>query len=579
MQKQHQQDHQRPPVRIAVVGSGLAGLSIATILSRSFVQGGKVVDSTPPFHVHLLERGPSLGMDSASISAPCFCSECDPLGDARAKLAHKDPTIGHVLNDEHPHVDARLDVPMRSFFPDYYPQLQSILEAIQIPYVSSDNSMSFFNVPPPDVDQPEQHFHLPKSFPTRLDHDVARTADSKKNRTFRPNSAYFSFSCLSIPHPINNPFQKSGLASAWSWITFDSLPTQNHVAQETSSLPQGVGRENLVESRWGQFLKAHKYSTAFADDVFLLLFSGVCTCSMETIRNFPAAIVIEYVATCMPFGRMSFVSSGMKEVCKRLAEPVNKVSCGVTVTNVPHQLQLWNSITLYLQRKRISAHGSFGAALKAKWPRRSLERKKRQTSPWCSDILSVLDRFPYERSLVVCHTDTSLLPACPSTWRCLNFGRVPEASDDADGSSTALPVPSESVSNFSDDDLATRVSDDEDANYDDDDRPTLVSSPRPSPEPEGLPRPQTAGASVAGVTAGYDPKSVAMCTHITHFTHPEKLPSSPTYRAGAGRTASASPAAAAYPILLQTTNPIRAGGRRPMERSAGLAAGAPRERA
>ncbi|KAG8960533.1 hypothetical protein FRC00_000101, partial [Tulasnella sp. 408] len=74
-----------PPVKVAIIGSGLAGLSAAYYLSKENqkrLQGGE----GPPFEVHLFEKAATLGMDSASISVPV-----------------KDSKV------------VRVDVPMRSF--------------------------------------------------------------------------------------------------------------------------------------------------------------------------------------------------------------------------------------------------------------------------------------------------------------------------------------------------------------------------------------------------------------------------------------------------------------------------------
>lgn len=49
-------------VKVAVIGSGLAGLTAAYLLTKGQTEGDK------KFEVHLFEKNSELGMDAASIS-------------------------------------------------------------------------------------------------------------------------------------------------------------------------------------------------------------------------------------------------------------------------------------------------------------------------------------------------------------------------------------------------------------------------------------------------------------------------------------------------------------------------------
>jgi predicted NAD/FAD-binding protein len=53
-------------VRVAVIGSGLAGLSAAYLLSQDQIT--KEDSDNKQFEVHLFEKNSQLGMDAASIS-------------------------------------------------------------------------------------------------------------------------------------------------------------------------------------------------------------------------------------------------------------------------------------------------------------------------------------------------------------------------------------------------------------------------------------------------------------------------------------------------------------------------------
>lgn len=80
-----------PDVRVAVVGSGLAGLATAYYLAQTPPDKGRCI------HVDLFERQPKLGMDADSISV------------------------------ERGGQEVRVDVPMRSFSEGW---LQSLIQAI-----------------------------------------------------------------------------------------------------------------------------------------------------------------------------------------------------------------------------------------------------------------------------------------------------------------------------------------------------------------------------------------------------------------------------------------------------------------
>ncbi|KAJ2820571.1 hypothetical protein IWW50_005009, partial [Coemansia erecta] len=85
--------------RVAVVGSGLAGLTTAYMLQRS------------GYHVELFEKADSVGMDSGSL------------------------TVDGV----------RVDVPFRVFTPDYYPYLCKLYTHLGIQFSSADYSLGFTN--------------------------------------------------------------------------------------------------------------------------------------------------------------------------------------------------------------------------------------------------------------------------------------------------------------------------------------------------------------------------------------------------------------------------------------------------
>ncbi|CAO3600111.1 unnamed protein product [Absidia cylindrospora] len=97
-------------VKVAVIGSGLAGLTTAYMLTKGKTQ------PNVEFQVHLFEKNTVIGMDAASIS------------------------IGTKEND------MRIDVPMRSFMSGYYAHLVRLYEHLDIPAKAAHFSFGWYTI-------------------------------------------------------------------------------------------------------------------------------------------------------------------------------------------------------------------------------------------------------------------------------------------------------------------------------------------------------------------------------------------------------------------------------------------------
>ncbi|KAI8847096.1 hypothetical protein BC829DRAFT_444840 [Chytridium lagenaria] len=94
---------------------------------------------------------------------------------------------------------------------------------------------------------------------------------------------------------------------------FERAPS---LGMDAASIPRMMARGEFGLARMGKGPLAN-----VTLDQFFATHGGVCTCSFKTLKVSPAFIVLEYVATCMPFGKMSFVSNGIDKVCTRLSAP------------------------------------------------------------------------------------------------------------------------------------------------------------------------------------------------------------------------------------------------------------------
>ncbi|KDQ19910.1 hypothetical protein BOTBODRAFT_101781 [Botryobasidium botryosum FD-172 SS1] len=106
-----------PPriVRVAVVGAGLSGLTVAYLLSTLTLDPES---ESVSFEVHLFEKADVLGMDSNSISVT-------------------------VPTEEGNKAEMRIDVPMRSFQDGYYTHLIRLYRHVGVNFRIADFSYSF----------------------------------------------------------------------------------------------------------------------------------------------------------------------------------------------------------------------------------------------------------------------------------------------------------------------------------------------------------------------------------------------------------------------------------------------------
>lgn len=105
-------------VKVAVIGSGLAGLTAAYLLTKPRA------DDLVYFEVHLFEKASTIGMGASSVSVPL-------------------PDSGDSWS---------VDVPMRSFQGGYYPQLIALYKSLGVAFRKADFSYSFSFLTPPTKD-------------------------------------------------------------------------------------------------------------------------------------------------------------------------------------------------------------------------------------------------------------------------------------------------------------------------------------------------------------------------------------------------------------------------------------------
>ncbi|EIN13202.1 hypothetical protein PUNSTDRAFT_94195, partial [Punctularia strigosozonata HHB-11173 SS5] len=268
-------------VKVAVIGSGLAGLTAAYMLSTEPPQGGV------KFEVHLFEQSSTLGMDAHSVSIP---------------------TGGHGH-------ESRIDVPMRSFQGGYYRRLIALYRHLGVRFRPTDFSYSF------------SFLTSDRRITTSLIYNGAsglrglgiasslRSSD-KHNRPLdrlrAAASTYLSFALLC-------------LLFLWNYVRLVALsapafrPRDAHRMSFRAWSDATVPRAPLA--RW---LGLDAHWRAFTRDTLVPLFSAVCTASATDVLDHPAEEFLDYIWLTL-FTHHYVASDGVRDVVARLAAPIHHV--------------------------------------------------------------------------------------------------------------------------------------------------------------------------------------------------------------------------------------------------------------
>ncbi|KAJ4485481.1 splicing factor, Prp19-binding domain-containing protein [Lentinula aciculospora] len=374
-------------VKVAVIGTGLSGLTAAYLLSGS--------SSEVEFEVH----SSTLGMDSSSITLPVPGKE----------------------------QEWRIDVPMRSFQSGYYNTLISLYNHLGISFRKTDFSYSFSRLIP-------EHGDTTRKIATEMIYN----GNSGIAGVSTPSSMKMSGKMLSSIHAAAAEAYVFGIFTLmcikmlilYIRVLFLSIPTFRHKDVEemtfrtwsTSTIPRGfLARWTMLDLAWIQFTQ----------DVLVPLFSAVCTAPENKVYDYPVEEFLDYI--WLTLGHHHYVAlNGVQEVVSKLIADVQHVHLSSPISNIqinPND-PTTSSITVSADDRTQIYNGfhhiifatqaihavplleSFASSLPphAKAKRRAVEEQ-----------VACLRQFSYCSTLVINHTDPSLLPDDPQDKRDLNL--------------------------------------------------------------------------------------------------------------------------------------------------------------
>ncbi|MEN1728853.1 MAG: FAD-dependent oxidoreductase, partial [Pseudomonadota bacterium] len=154
-----------------------------------------------------------------------------------------------------------------------------------------------------------------------------------------------------------------------------------------------------------------EYSQKFAEGFLYPAFAGICTCSHERIKDYPARVVLEYLNTGLLFSSVRRVTQGTQEVVQRLADGVHQTHLETEVRDV---VPSDSSVAVETD----AGTASFDHVVLAAQANQSI----RLLNGAMPEERQVLSAFTYEPSRVIVHRDERLAPpGGPSEWAPVNF--------------------------------------------------------------------------------------------------------------------------------------------------------------
>lgn len=315
-----------PPQSIAVVGGGLAGLAAAWLLGRRH-------------DVTLFERQPRPGFTAASVTLPGS--------------------------------DQRVDVPLRVFYPGYYPTLTRLYAALGVASEPVSYASSFTD------------------------------ADGR---------LYFRYRNL-----------RWGSRS-WSWLAPQDLllgPRARDIVrgllrfyrQAVPALRAG----RLGDASLAEHLAQQRYPSAFVDGLLLPAICTVCTCSTAQALGFPAAVIVDYLARGLTREAVRRACDGADGVQQRLLQGIPRLQVaarlaaivpgadGVRLRHEGGHEQRFDHVVLATQANQ--ARRLLGDAAAAE--------------------CAVLAGFGYQPVRVLTHRDAALMPPRRRDWSPVNLRLAP----------------------------------------------------------------------------------------------------------------------------------------------------------
>lgn len=394
---------------VAVIGSGIAGLSAAWLLSKperdaalEAANDAAGTNAAPLGRVRLYERAASLGMDSDALDTD---------------ISHLDPATGRTVVTR-----VRLDMPLRVFTEAYYPHLTSLYDTVGVEYQPEDYSGSFSSFQA-----------APESTSLTAENASAALFFGYRNWLLGP---------WSFPVLLNPLWQSLRTPTSWrilrDLIRFH-LHARRSLAQWERDLPT---HPELHDITMREYLDEKVYSDDFVHKMLLPTLAGILTCTHGSVLAYPAHIVLSYWCK-RSLGGVRRVCAGTQHVVHNLTQHV-ALSLGTSVTRITRLPS--GKVRVYDSRGGENEFDHVVLACQANHAAKMLEETV------STELLQALKGIKYEQSRLVTHSDPALMPSDRAVWNSVNF-ILPSSSSSSTSSTSTVPDPS--PRSISDEGMAT----------------------------------------------------------------------------------------------------------------------------
>ena len=319
-------------LRVAVVGSGIAGLTAAWLLNRA---GHAPV---------LFERNMRVGMDAHSAEIP---TGPDDVG---------------------------VDVPIRVFNRRLWPTLSALADELAVPSRSINVASSFSE---------------------------------------QTGSTFFRYGTMQAAQ-VSLPYVPPRYFSA------RALAIIAGVAQFRLSAGLDLQNGALNDRPLRDYLAEGDYSETFVEDFLYPAIGTICTCSRDSVAEYPARVIVESLFDIFLAGRLRRFTGGTRQIVRRLVAELPDVRLGVPVQSVAVN---GSAVEIALPDGS-EAFDHVIIATQANHARYLLPGQLEREH-------AMLEQFRYDALDVVVHTDRDLMPKSPKDWASVNFFVTPDRAQAA----------------------------------------------------------------------------------------------------------------------------------------------------
>lgn len=308
---------------LAVIGSGIAGLSAAWLLKDKY-------------QVTLFEKHAQPGMGAYAVD---------------------------VGDDSTP---VNIDIPLRIITSGYYRELYQLYNTVGVAIERTDHAGAFFK------DSGEQVFHY---------------------RNYHFGNKSYSF--LNGP----NRFTRTNISHGYEATEFLWRLSRFVLA-------------DLEQLTFGEFIRRAGYQhSSFVKLVLMPMLSTICTCDYDSIYQYPANIIVDYLTCGVTKEGVWKATYGVKDIVARLTQgyevhtghAINAITESSTVASNPALM-----LTLDNGQQR-----TFDQVVIATQPQHAAQ----MVSSIAPDISTQLSSIPFEQSEMVVHRDQSIYP---QSWKKLS---------------------------------------------------------------------------------------------------------------------------------------------------------------